>query len=198
VPRPPVSSLVLAGAFLLSAAPAHAFFHEWDIKEIYTNADGSMQYIELHCPVAGENFPNGVQIIATSDGMSRTFTFNSNLAGDTTNRHLLIASPGFASLAGAVAPDFTLPAGVFFDPEATSITIQIFGGFVIDSVTFAGASLPLNGRDSLTDTTIHTLNTTLVSGQSSPTNYSGTAGALPTDEIFLDGFEGTDAAPVTD
>ena len=187
-----VRSFLLAGAFLPAAAPAQAAFHLWDIKEVYSNADGSMQYIELQAFGAFETVLTGAQIEAISDGVSRTFSFpTGNLMGDTTNRHLLIASPGFASLVGAVTPDYSLPSGPFFDLGTTSITINLTHPFfgLVDSITFAGASLPINGRDSLTDTTINTPATTLVAGQSSPTNFSGSVGALPLDLIFSDGFE---------
>jgi hypothetical protein len=172
--------LVTLGLLAL-AAPAHAFFHEWDIKEVYSNADGSIQYVELYNPTAPfETVANGVRIVATSDGVSRTFTFVGNLTGNTANRHLLIATPGFAGLPGAVTPDYTLPCGPFFDPAATTISVAIESDIIpiIDSISFAGASLPTNGTNSLTDTTVNTPTTNLVSGPSSPTNYAGNAGAL--------------------
>jgi hypothetical protein len=195
MPRLSVRAFLLVGIVWLAATPAQAFFHEWEIKEVYTNADGSMQYVELQAFLSTEIFATGAQIVATSDGDTRTFTFPGDLpAVNTLNRHLLIASPGFERLAGAVTPDFYLPSGLFFDPGAASITITINHPSLpgIDTMTFAGASLPTNGRDSLTDTTIHTPTTTLVASQSSPTNYNGAAGALPLDVIFLDGFEGGD------
>jgi hypothetical protein len=192
MPRLSVRALLLVGIVVLAATPAQAFFHEWEFKEVYTNADGSMQYIELQAFLSTEIFATGAQIVAVSDGVTRTFTFPGDLAGNTLNRHLLIASPGFERLAGAVTPDLYLPSGLFFDPGAASITITLNHPSLpgIDQITFAGAALPLNGRDSLTDTTIHTPTTTLVASQSSPTNYGGAAGALPLDVIFLDGFEG--------
>jgi hypothetical protein len=191
MPRRSVCSFLLATACVLAAMPAQAFFHEWEIKEVYTNADGTMQYVELQAFLSTEIVANGAQIVATSDGVTRTFSFPGDLTGNTQDRHLLIASPGFERLVGAVTPDFYLPSGLFFDPDAASITITITHPSlpVIDTMTFAGAALPLNGRDSLTDTTIHTPTTTLVAGQSSPTNYAGAAGALPLDVIFFDGFE---------
>lgn len=192
MPRRSVPSFLLAAAFVLAAAPAQAAFHLWDIKEVYSNSDGSMQYIELQAFGSFETVVTGAQIVAISDGVSRTFSFPpGDLTGDTNNRHLLIASPGFARLSGAVTADYTLPPGPFFDPGAASITINLTHPFfgLVDSITLAGASLPINGRDSLTDTTINTPTTTLVAGQSSPTNYSGAMGALPLDLIFSDGFE---------
>jgi len=171
--------LVTVG-FLSLGTPAQAFFHEWDIKEVYSNADGSIQYVLYNPTAPGEIVADGVQIVANSDGVLRTFTFSGNLSGNTTNRHLLIATPGFASLPGAVTPDYILPCGPFFDPAATTISVTITSTIfpTIDSITFQGATLPTNGTNSLTDTTVNTLTTTLVSSASSPTNYGGPAGAM--------------------
>jgi hypothetical protein len=196
----------LATVVVLSlGTPAQAFFHEWDIKEVYSNADGSIQYVELYNLSAPfETVAEGAQIVANSDGVSRTFTFHGNLSGSTTNKHLLIATPGFASLPGAVTPDYILPCGPFFDPAATTITLTLsapsFG--TIDTITFAGATLPTNGTNSLTDTSVGTPTTTLVAGPSSPTNFAGNAGAMTLsgclqtgacdacdDQLFCNGIE---------
>jgi hypothetical protein len=167
---------LLAIAVLLTGRPTEAAFHLWDIKEIYSNADGSVQYVELFTTFSNENIVGSQQIVATSDGVSRTFTFNGNLpSSSTANRHVLIATPGFAALPGAVPPDYILPCGPFFDPGAGIITIDYAG---LDSVTFPGASLPTDGTNSLTDTTNGTPTTTLATGASSPTNFSGAAGGL--------------------
>jgi hypothetical protein len=160
----------------LAPAPAHATFHLWEIAEVYSNDDGSVQFIELSTTASGQQFLNGQQIIATSDGVARTFTFSSDSPSPTTNKRLLLATPGFAELPGAVAPDFSLPVSlpgpVFFDPHAASITINFVGA---DSVTFAGASLPLDGAGSL-----H-----FPAGAgggaispNSPTNFAGATGSL--------------------
>jgi MYXO-CTERM domain-containing protein len=162
------------GALVSSTTPAGAAFHLWQIKEVYSNADGSVQYIELFTIYGSQNFVNGHQITATSDAVVKTFTFTSDTPGDTTNKHLILATPAFASLPGAVTPDYILPCGPFFDPSATSITINFPGA---DVLTFAGSSVPVNGSSSLTDTNLfNTAN--LVAGASSPTNFTGTVGAM--------------------
>lgn len=184
-PRPEATMLRRSlGRFLVTVGclslgtPAQAAFHLWQVKEVYSNADGSIQYVELFNNFANENLANGAQIVATSDGVSRTFTFNSNLSSpNTANRHLLIATPGFASLPGAPVPDYTLPCGPFFDPAALSISVSVVVGGPVDTITFAGASLPTGGTNSLTDTTLYAA-PTLVSSASSPTNFGGAAGAM--------------------
>jgi hypothetical protein len=150
-----------------------ANFHLWQIKEIYSNADGSVQFIELFTTSDGQTVLTGHQIVASSGDEEVTFTFPADLVGSTTSKHLLIATPGFAALPGAVTPNYTLPC-LFFDPAATSITIDFVGA---DDVTFAGASLPTDGTNSLTDTNLPGPQN-LQSSASSPRNFAGATGAL--------------------
>ena len=161
----------------------HAAFHLWDIKEVYTNHDGSVQFIELFTTSGFEQFVSGQQIRATSDGVVKTFTFGSNISGSTANRHLLIATPGFGSLTGGVAANYSLPNPLpspdvvdpFFNPNATSITINFL--FADAPLTFAGSLLPKDGVNSLTDTNPNgTPN--LVVGVNSPTNFAGASGSV--------------------
>jgi hypothetical protein len=133
-----------------SATPARAAFHLWKIQEIFSNQDGTVQFIELFTTASTEFFLSNHQITATSDGVLRTFTLNHDLGGapSTSNRTFLIATASFGGLAGAVTPDYpTLPAG-FFNPNAGSITLNFSG---VDSLTFAGATLPKDGVNSLVD-----------------------------------------------
>ena len=94
----------LLPTLLLASAPssARAFVHLWDINEIYSNANGSVQFIEMVVP-AGANFENLFQG-QTLRSTSQTFTFPNDVGTPTGGRSLLIATPGFAALPGAVAP----------------------------------------------------------------------------------------------
>ncbi|MEX2308152.1 MAG: hypothetical protein WD738_11195 [Pirellulales bacterium] len=166
--------------FFLSSAllgmSAQASFHLWEIQEVYTNFDGSVQFIELATTFSSQNFVNGQQIQTFADGLpDNTFTFNSNISGSTQNKTLLIATPGFGALPGGVTPNYTLPdpnmLGPFFDPGATSIGINFIGA---DSITFAGASLPTNGADSLYFTPAGLTST----GVNTPQNFAGTDGSV--------------------
>lgn len=154
-----------------------ADFHFWTIKEIYSNADGSVQFIELFTTVDSQTNLVNHQIIATSDGVMKTFTFPAGLSGSTNSKHLLLATPGFAAVPGAVTPNFTLPCGPFFDPAATSITINFVDA---DTLTFAGDDLPTDGTASLTDSNPDGP-PDLGQGASSPTNFAGSVGALTLD-----------------
>jgi len=108
-------SLLSAFAFAVTlfAAPAHAEFHLFRIAEVYSNADGSVQYVVIReaSGANGENFWAGLQIRTTNAaGAVKTFTVPSNLSSsNTASRSVLIATAGFASL-GLPTPDFTIPA----------------------------------------------------------------------------------------
>jgi hypothetical protein len=146
-----------------------AFFHLWRFTEFFSNHDGSVQFIELHSSGSGETVAQGATI--TSASTDRVFTFPSNLTGNTFNKRLLIATPGFGSLPGAVTPDFTLPSTSFFDPAGDTVSLFQFGP--IDSKTFTFVPTdgvasrhynPANGATSLST--------------NMPTNYSGATGSV--------------------
>lgn len=140
---------------LVAAYPTRAAFHLWHVKEVFSNADGSVQYIELFTSFANEQFVANHTLRANSDGVIKDFALPTNLPSSpsTANTHFLVATPGFGSLPGGVTPDFTLPdptiAGPFFNPNAANITITFTGSN--DSLTFSGSLLPKDGFHSLTD-----------------------------------------------
>ena len=178
-----VIKLALFVALLLLPAPAWAHYHlGWIINEVYTNADGTNQFIELFNPsdngqdVFNTN-PNTGPASLFSDDTSNEFVFPSNLPSSlTSGKYLLIGTSGFASLAGAPAVDFTLP-GSFFD--ITGDTIRFGDGFVtpppgsgfgtVDLITFG--SLPTNGTNSISAD-----GTTIITN--SPTNFAGMTGSV--------------------
>jgi dockerin type I repeat protein len=161
---------------------ARAAFHLWQVKEVFSNADGSVQFVELFDSFSGETSMSGKTLKASSDGNIKTFTFPSNLTHSTPGS-LLLATTGFGSLAGGVTPDFTFSqggvSGTFFNPNATNLTFTFSGSG--DTMTFAGAALPKNGISSLTDSGAigsppGTPNIT--SGVNSPTNLNGNSGSV--------------------
>src|SRR3954451_21012420 len=78
-----------------------AAFHLWNVKEVFTNADGSVQFVELFDNNPGETFVGGSKLRSNSDGVIKEFTFPGNL-GNSTPGHMLIATTGFGSLTGGV------------------------------------------------------------------------------------------------
>jgi hypothetical protein len=102
-----------AAAFAAMALPAHAAFHLFRIDQVYSNSDGSVQYVVMReaSGANGENFWMGNTLATTNThGQNKQLSFPSNLpSSSTASRSVLIATPGFAAL-GLVAPDYTMPA----------------------------------------------------------------------------------------
>ena len=158
---------------------AQASFHLWRITEIYSNADGSVQFIELTALAGGQQFIAGHSITSTQPGaQGRTFTFPSNLPGDsatmsedgggyygggyTEYKSFLIGTQGFAAL-NVVRPDYTVSNGFLFTSNGT-----INFGEASDIVSYA--SLPTTGGLSINASGSSALN--------SPKNFSGDTGSI--------------------
>lgn len=142
-------------------AAANASFHLWQISEIYSNADGTIQFIELRTSAGGQQFLAGHAITSSQGATTRTFTIPVDLPGNTTNRNFLIGTQGFAAL-GLVAPDYVVPNNFLF---ITNGTVNWAG---VDIVSYA--SLPTNGTLSI--------DRNGVTGVNSPTNFSGQTGSI--------------------
>lgn len=169
-----IFALSLAAISTSTVEPAQAAFHLWDIAEVFSTADGRVQYVEFTTTFNGQHVLGAHQITATSDGNTVSFTIPANLPAGTTNRRFIVATPGFSDLPGAIPVDYQLPCGPFFNPSAASITISLVGA---DSLTFTGAQLPTDGINALVDSTPDAT-PTLGSAAASPTNYGGTTGTL--------------------
>ena len=152
----------------LGCSNVHGFFHAWVFTEFFSNADGSIQFIEMHTTLSTESQASGGQIRTTS---GKTFSFPGNLSGNTTNRRVLIATPGFSTLSGGVPPDFTLPSTSFFNPAGD--TIRLFHPSLGEFHSRTFPSVPTNG--------VNSLNFPPTAGSSmvnSPTNFAGTSGSV--------------------
>jgi len=155
-------------AVVLVPSVAPAAFHLWTIRELYTNASGSVQFIELFTGSSGQQFTNSqvIQVTEQATGMTHTFMFPSDTPNPTDNHAILIATSNLQSLGGP-APDFpTLQAGFLFSGAST---IE-FLGTNQGAISYPG--LPTDGTHSLGIPG----NTTQVN---SPQNYAGTVGSVP-------------------
>ena len=168
-------ALVVAGAVPRRAA---AFGHLWEITEVYSNADGSVQFIELFSEAPTETFVTGTFL--RSEGNDLRFDFPTDLSGSTLNRYLLVATAAFAGQPGAVAPDFVMPDG-FVRTSGDTIGFWSDGSyftppFLQNSLDLGGAMpLPLDGILALVRDHDSTLIGTAVN---SPTNFAGQGGSL--------------------
>lgn len=104
-------SIAVLAAVLVFVPSASASFHLWRIEQIYSNADGTVQFVVLHDDFNGEQFLTGHTLKATHAGATNSFTFPHDLPSSATaGRRMLIATQGFAAL-GIVTPDYEIPNG---------------------------------------------------------------------------------------
>lgn len=171
-------SIRLVSCLLLLVAPGAAFagIHTWDVREVFSNADGSVQFIELYEANGTANETGvGNGTLSAGPGGSNSFMFGQGaVAAPTTNKSYLIATQAFADLDGAPVPDVIIPiANVpFFDPAGDEVC---FGGF--DCLAFG--AVPTDGVTSLSD-----VGGVPTPGPNSPTNYAGDTASV---DVSLDG-----------
>jgi hypothetical protein len=141
-----VVSLCASAALALAAATALALPGTFAISQIYSSADGAVQFIVVHDGGANdcdshENLWAGQQLISTGAAPPRIFVFPANLPTcHTSDRDMLIATEAFAAL-GLVTPDFVIPNGF----------VQIPNGAVsfadVSFVSYTG--LPADGLNAI-------------------------------------------------
>jgi hypothetical protein len=153
---------------LLAASPAHAKNHLWRFTEVFSNATGTIQFIEMQeCCGADEETEMSATSITSN---TATYNFPNDLAGPTGHRWLLVATQGFAHLPGAPAPDYIMPNG-FFNPAGD--TLRYRG--VTDMIQFAAGGLPTDGIDSI-QRDLQTGTQTV--GVNTPINFAGQSGTI--------------------
>jgi hypothetical protein len=155
---------------LAAAAPlASATFHTFKIEQVYSNADGSVQFLVMHesAGANGENLWSGHTLIATGGGATKSFTFPNDLPGGTCDyygcsaaptagKRALIGTQGFAAL-GLITPDYVVPNG-FFAIGAGTINYAD-----VDVISYP--SLPTDGS--------HAIDRNGVPMTNSATNFAG-------------------------
>jgi hypothetical protein len=150
----------------LCVMPAHATFDLFRIDQVFSNADGSIQYVVMREVTGsnGENFWAGLSLATTSASAgSKQFQFPSNLPSSATaSRSVLIATSGFAAL-GLVTPDYTIPSQ--FIPVAGG-TLNYASG--TDEITFP--ALPTDGATAIDRNGTHVAAT--------PKNFAGATATL--------------------
>src|SRR5437867_1499089 len=104
--------LICVVVLLCGTLPAQSGVHLWRITEIFSNADGTIQFIEMTtcCGSSGGEIFLGNQSLRSN---SHAFTFPGNLDMTTLNKHVLLGTTGYSALAGAPAVDYTIPSSFF-------------------------------------------------------------------------------------
>ena len=157
-----VKFLVVVAMVLGASGGVGASFHLWQLSELYSNADGTVQFIELTALAGGQQFVMGHTITSTMDGSTQSFTFNANLPGDTAGKTLLIGTAAVAALSG-VTPDYVVPDGFLF-------TTNGMLNWAEGADSWSYAALPLDG--------MHALLRSGGTAVNSPRNFAGTTGIL--------------------
>lgn len=143
-------------------------FHIFHINEVYSNADGSVQFIEFVGDADDQDEWAGQSITSTNGVITNTYDITTNLPSEATlGKSVLVATQGFADL-GIVTPDYIIPNGFLLTVNGT---INFPG---MDDITYA--QLPTDGTLSLNsdDPTIRT---------NSPTNFAGNTGTVHSGHI---------------
>lgn len=157
-----MAAAIAAGVVSMAA---HASFHTFVINEIFSNADGTIQFVELReaAGASGQGFLAGIRLISSSGANQKTFTFPGALPSQSTaGTSVLIGTQGFADL-HIVAPDYIVPNGFLF---LNSGSVN-YGN--VDTVNYT--QLPADGVTSINRNGIHQTN--------SPKNFGGDSGTIP-------------------
>ena len=116
-----VPAVLFAVAGLLAADRGEAAQHLWEVSQIYSNADGSVQYIELFNRSNNEHVVGNFSVHTYRDGGQdeQTFTFPSHLpSSSTADRYMLLATGPIEG----VEPDYVIPENfvpIEFDETGT-------------------------------------------------------------------------------
>jgi hypothetical protein len=139
--------VALVPLMYLFATAAGASFHTYEIIEIYSNADGTIQFVLLHeyAGQNGEDLLGGHTLTATHGAYTKTYIFPHDLPSTATaGRYVLIATQGYIDAGAAyaefasVAPDYVLP-NQFLPTDGATVN---YAG--VDAVTYS--SLPDDGQ----------------------------------------------------
>lgn len=162
--------MVVLCVLALGATPARAAFHLWQITEIYSNASGTLQFIEMRDDFGFQDFISGqqIQVSNISNTQTNTFTIPTDTPGPTLGRSLLFGTAGLQA-AGGPAPDFIIPNGFLFTAGGTLNFFGLNGG--------AYTALPTDGLLSRTWGDGNAINT--------PTNFRGERGQVPAPGTML-------------
>jgi len=159
---------------LFAASSALAGVHTWDVVEVFSNADGTIQYIELR-EMNGTNteWHLGGVTVSADDGTG-SFTFPANYPATTAGKSILLATQGAADLLALdpnnPVPDHIVAQAPFFDHTGDTVR---FGPY--DVFTFG--AVPTDCINSMQDTNNTSADTPTVLA-STPKNYTGIQGVI--------------------
>jgi len=170
-----LTSLLMLGTMTI-AVPAWAGSHLWRFSEAFSNADGTIQFIELHETSGVDNGEVGINGHTISSTTKTYLIPPPSLPFTTANKRLLFATPAFAALPGAPTPDYIFPAGSVPFFSTVSDTLACSGW---PSMIMAAGQLPTDGIHSLVCANEASCSgANIVVQVNSPTNYAGQTAAV--------------------
>ena len=174
------------GLCALTTRGAFAGAHTWDVWEVFSNADGTVQFIELR-ETGGGAFETGVGTHTVTSDSGGTVTITSNVASPTSFKSILFGTAAYDALPNSPTPDYFITAN-FFAIDGDTVHYNPY-----DALSFP-AGVPTDG--------ILSLNRDLTTGVNSPTNYAGQTGSInaapaPTPPGVPDGRAGSVPMTVT-
>lgn len=156
----PIFRHLAALVFASTIMGAQASHHSWRFSEAFSNADGSLQFIEMVSTADGHNKITCCRIVAGNKitGVDTPYSFPEDLPTTTTNgKTMLLATIGFEAAYG-ISPDYIIPNGF----------LTTGPGDVFYNDTLSWDSLPNDGVNSL-----QKINGQLVIQAATPKNFSG-------------------------
>ena len=137
-----LSLLVCASvATLLGINVASAAFHLWTITEVYSSADGTVQFIQLNANAANQEFMHfGASIHSTNSLGTNSVSLITDLPGDSLNHTMIIGTSNLLSIPGGLKPDYFIPNGFILPPVAGGNAAVTYSASV-----FVITNLPTDG-----------------------------------------------------
>ncbi len=172
----------------------------FQIVEVYSNADGTVQFVQLR-EAAGQNGQSalaGKTLTATRAGRTKTYAFPSDLpTAQTANRSVLLATAGYLQVPfnypefKAVVPDYILPNG-FLPADGGTVNFAGVDELTYDFLPRDGFSAVFRSGNTIRDNNVQ--------------NYGGATASLPVIPVLafeyyhagLDHYFVSDLAPDID
>jgi hypothetical protein len=152
-------------ALVAAASPARASFHNWDINEVFSNVDGTLQYIEFFTNGNFEVLVGGRPVVTRMNTVTlQTYVIPMNLPPNTAMKFFLIGTQDVPANLG-VTPDYIMPDG-FLD---VGLLDEI--DFVAADVMLIGSALGDEGE--IPTDGFNSLNQGMGVLPATPTNFAG-------------------------
>ena len=147
-----VAGIVAAFCLTVIATPVSAGVHTWRSWQVFTNADGTVQFVAIKEAFGGANETGtaGFDILSLPSGTGTTCPPASphcfsmpTVVAPTNDRYFLVGTTAFQALPGAPPVDGTIPSN--FVVVATDNALRSYTGGT--NATWTAGTLPTNGID---------------------------------------------------